>query len=263
MRSYFSASPNTSNIIYAGTYDSGVFKSTDGGSTWEPINSGLTSPRINDIVIDPNSSIVYAGTGGGVFKLYDAPQSTFNDVPFDHWAYNYVMALYNAGITGGCSTVPPMFCPDNTITRSQLAVFMETSLGRSPAATCVGTFSDVNVGTVGDVVCRFIEDFSAAGITGGCGGGRFCPNDPVTRAQMAVFIEAALGRSPAASCTGRFGDVNVGTVGDIFCRFIEDFADQGITGGCSTSPPMFCPNDPVTRAQMAVFLVAAPDPLLP
>jgi photosystem II stability/assembly factor-like uncharacterized protein len=259
--------PYDSNIIYAGTYGGGVFKSIDGGNTWSAINSGLTNLVVNAnaMAIDPNnSSIIYVGTnGGGVFKTQGVPQSTFRDVSFGHWAYDFVMALYNAGITGGCSSNPPQFCPDATITRAQLAVFMETSLGRAPAATCAGTFSDVNADTVGDLVCRFIEDFAAAGITGGCGGGRFCPNDPVTRAQMAVFIEAALGRSPAASCTGRFGDVNAGTVGDIFCRFIEDFADQGITGGCSTSPPMFCPNDPVTRAQMAVFLVAAPDPLLP
>jgi hypothetical protein len=187
----------------------------------------------------------------------------FNDVPFPYWAGNHINSLFRSGITAGCSTDPPMFCPDNTINRWQMAVFMETSLGRAPAATCTDMFSDVNARTVGDLVCRYIEDFAAAGITGGCGEGRFCPHEPVTRAQMAVFIEAALGRSPATSCAGRFNDVSIGGVGEAFCRFIEDFADQGITGGCPASPPMFCPNAPVTRAQMAIFLVAAPPPLSP
>jgi len=40
---------------------------------------------------------------------------------------------------------------------------------------------------------RFVEALAAAGITGGCGPGSFCPNDPVTRGQMAVFLSTALG----------------------------------------------------------------------
>jgi len=54
-------------------------------------------------------------------------------------------------------------------------------------------FSDVNAGTVGDVVCKFIEDFAAAGITGGCGGGRFCPNEPVTRHKWQFLLRQPSG----------------------------------------------------------------------
>ena len=187
--------------------------------------------------------------------------STFLDVSFEYWAHDYVARLYGSGITGGCSTAPLLFCPDEGITRGQMAVFMETSLGRTPSASCTGMFSDVNAATVGDTVCSFIEQFAAEGITGGCGNGKFCPNDPVTRGQMAVFIEAALGAAPAAPCSGTFTDVSAGTTGDLFCRYIEDFATKGITSGCGTG--VFCPNNPVTRSQMAVFLVAAPTPLAP
>ena len=52
------------------------------------------------------------------------------------------------------------------------------------------TFADV---PVGDPLHRFVEALVAAGITGGCGGGNYCPNTPVTRGQMAVFLSAALG----------------------------------------------------------------------
>ena len=52
------------------------------------------------------------------------------------------------------------------------------------------TFSDV---PVGDPFHRFVEALVSAGITGGCGGGNYCPNAPVTRGQMAVFLAAALG----------------------------------------------------------------------
>jgi hypothetical protein len=75
---------------------------------------------------------------------------------------------------------------------------------------------------------------------------------------MAVFIETALGVGTPPSCSEIvFDDVNAETVGAAFCGFIEDFATRGITGGCSLNPPLFCPNDPVTRAQMAVFLSTA------
>jgi len=178
----------------------------------------------------------------------------FIDVPSTYFAYNHVEAVAAAGITGGCTPgPPPQFCPDDFITRGQMAVFLVTSLGQSPLS-CSGRFADV---PIGHPFCGFVERLAATGITGGCGGGNFCPNDPVTRGQMAVFIEAALGRSPNA-CSGRFNDVSVSNG---FCGFIERLADDGITGGCG--PGVFCPNDPVTRGQMAVFLVAAPSPLNP
>jgi hypothetical protein len=134
-----------------------------------------------------------------------------------------------------------------------MAVFIETSLG-NPLNGCVGRFADV---PIEHPFCGFIERMADDGITGGCGGNNFCPNDPVTRGQMAVFIEVALGNS-LNLCTGRFTDV---PPGNLFCGFIERMAEDGITGGCGRDT--FCPNDPVTRAQMAVFLVAAPPPLLP
>jgi len=57
------------------------------------------------------------------------------------------------------------------------------------------------------------------------------------------------------TCTGTvFDDVNEATVGLGFCGFIEQFSTLGITGGCSTTPPLYCPDSPVTRGQMAIFL---------
>ena len=59
--------------LYAGiygTYDSGVFKSTNGGGNWSPVNTGLTNTYVYDLAIDPAMpTTLYAGTwGGGVFK---------------------------------------------------------------------------------------------------------------------------------------------------------------------------------------------------
>jgi len=92
------------------------------------------------------------------------------------------------------------------------------------------------------------------GVTAGCGVGNYCPNDPVTRAQMAVFLlktrNGAFYNPPPAA--GIFGDV---PVSDPFAPWIEDIYLQAITGGCNASPLLYCPTSPTTRGQMAVFLV--------
>src|SRR5262249_55599153 len=100
----------------------------------------------------------------------------------------------------------------------------------------------------------FVEDIFHNGITGGCGVGIFCPGDPVTRAQMSVFLlKSKHGASYAPPpCAGVFGDV---TCPSLFADWIEELYAEGITGGCSASPLLYCPNDTVTRQQMSAFLL--------
>ena len=180
----------------------------------------------------------------------------FDDVPTTHWAFSEIEAIDAAGITGGCSIDPPLFCLDAPITRGQLAVFLAKSLGFS-SDRCRGRFFDV---PVGHPFCPFVESLFIEGIIEGCysaTGRFFCPDESVTRGQMAVLIEAALGNL-SNSCSGQFADV---PVGHPFCGFIERLAQDGITRGCTATT--YCPDDPVTRAQMAVFLLRAPDLLNP
>jgi len=101
----------------------------------------------------------------------------------------------------------------------------------------------------------FIEKLSDAGITAGCGGGNYCPLDPVTRAQMAVFLERGMNGSnyvPPAATGNVFNDVGAG---DFAANFIEQLAADGITAGCGGGN--YCPDSQVTRDQMAVFLLRA------
>ena len=102
-----------------------------------------------------------------------------------------------------------------------------------------------------------IEWLAQADITKGCNpseNDRFCPNDNVTRGQMAAFLTRAL--SLADQLHNLFGDDD----GSIFETDIEKLAAAGITKGCN--PPLndrFCPNGNVTHGQMAAFLVRALD----
>src|SRR5215467_12608687 len=68
--------PRAPNTVYAGTLGLGIFKSVDGGRTWEPSSSGLTNRTVRALVIDPSDSrILYAGTIDGVFRSLDAGAS--------------------------------------------------------------------------------------------------------------------------------------------------------------------------------------------
>ncbi len=105
----------------------------------------------------------------------------------------------------------------------------------------------------GSVFAESIRWLSATGITEGCGPRRFCPEDPVTRGQMAAFLGRAL-KLGAPSSPIVFTD----TRGHIFEGAVSRLAHAGITVGCN--PPAnnrFCPDSLVTRGQMAAFLVRA------
>ena len=102
---------------------------------------------------------------------------------------------------------------------------------------------------------QFIESLAASGISAGCGGGNYCPDGPVTRAQMAVFLERGMNGSgfvPSPATGAVFSDVDAGTFA---ANFIEKLAADGITSGCGGGN--YCPDATVTRDQMAVFLLRA------
>ena len=194
------------------------------------------------------------GPGGGL----SAPRTvninlTFLDVPNSNFAYLHIQAIFDAGITAGCG--PRVFCPDASTTRAQMAVFLlKASEGVSyvPPPCTGGFFGDVPC--TGSPFDPWIEELASRGITGGCGGGNYCPASPVTRGQMAAFLlKTDQGSSyDPPPCTGSIF-LDVPCAGGLFDRWIEDLANRGITGGCGGGN--YCPLSPVTRAQMAVFLV--------
>jgi len=125
------------------------------------------------------------------------------------------------------------------------------SLGRELYALPRISFADVPLGAFG---FEFIETFFTAGITGGCSADNYCPNEGVTRAQMAVFLEKAIQGADFTPppAVGMFDDV---PVTNAFAPWIEQLAGDGITGGCGANN--YCPDASVSRAQMAVFIEKA------
>ena len=90
-----------------------------------------------------------------------------------------------------------------------------------------------------------------------CGPGRFCPDDPVDRATMAVWVVRILDGQDPSPGPSRFPDVD-SQLPAFWPPFIERLAELEVTEGCGDGTN-FCPFDPVTRAQMAVFLTRAFD----
>jgi hypothetical protein len=158
-----------------------------------------------------------------------------------------IEAIAAAGVTLGCN--PPTndrFCPNDTLTRGQMAAFMARALALT------GDPADRFVDDDASVFENDIELIAQAEITLGCNpptNDRFCPENTLTREQMAAFIARALGLSGDAA--DRFLDDD----DSIFEPEIELIAEAGITLGCN--PPTndrFCPEHTLTRGEMAAFL---------
>jgi hypothetical protein len=115
----------------------------------------------------------------------------------------------------------------------------------SASASHQAAFADITFSTFR----ADIEWLVDANISGGCGGGLFCPNAVVSRAQMASFLSRASGL--AASARNHFGDDD----GSMHEPDINRVADAAITGGCASR--RYCPAQGVSRAQMASFLARA------
>lgn len=179
----------------------------------------------------------------------------FWDVNSEHWAFDSIRRIADAGITGGCAVNPPLYCPGAQVTRDQMAVFLLRGMhgaAYEPPLVVTSRFADV---PVDHWAKAWIEQFADEGFTTGCATNplRFCPAAPISREQMAVFLLRARYGSDFVPppATGVFADVPAGYWA---APWIEKLAADGITGGCSATPKAYCPRNTVTREQMAVFL---------
>ncbi len=194
---------------------------------------GLLSPSVSALTFNPDGGV------GQSFAFTDISDSV-------HW--ENINKIAELRITLGCN--PPdntLFCPSSLVTRGQMAAFLTRALGLVDRAPDPFTDDDSSPFEAD------IEKIAAAGITVGCNppaNDLFCPDQLVTRAQMAAFLVRAFGfadRSP---------DPFVDDDGSIFEADIERLAAAGVTLGCN--PPAndrYCPDAPVQRQHMASFLV--------
>lgn len=195
------------------------------------------------------ASLLLVGTSFASAAAQLPPGGTFIDDDGNVHEAN-IEAIAAAGITRGCN--PPIndrFCPGESVTRGQMAAFLRRALELTSVAT--DYFSD----TDGSVFESDINALAAAGITKGCNppaNDRFCPDEWVTRGQLAAFLARALDLPQTSS------DYFTDDDGSVFEVSINQLRLAGITLGCN--PPandMFCPGREVRRDEMASFLARA------
>ncbi|MNH86849.1 Endoglucanase precursor [compost metagenome] len=168
-----------------------------------------------------------------------------------HWARNDVNELASKLIIDGRS--PNLFQPNQSITRSEFAVYIAKGLGLTPDISSGSQFRDVSSSSSS---AAYINAAAKAGIITGNTDGTFQPGSPITREQMAIMMVRALssagynvtlGTTPAQTLKG-FKDSKKISSQD----FVAKAYQEGIIQGTSTTT--FEPKGNATRAQAAVML---------
>lgn len=183
---------------------------------------------------------------------------TFADTVPGTWYWRWVEGFYAQGITAGCELNPFNYCPDRPVTRAEMAVFILRAMNglATPVPSTTGMFADVPALGL-EWSTPWIEQLYLEGITAGCATEplRYCPEREVTRAEMAVFILRAMhGKDyTPPEATGIFTDLPV--EGNEWSQpWVEQLYREGITSGCMAEPLQYCPEQSITRAEMATFI---------
>lgn len=206
---------------------------------------------------EENTSHEFTVYQGGVFAditypaIVGAPTPSPTPVPMQFHAD--ISKIFARGVTLGVGN--NNYGPSSNVTRLQMAIFLTRMLGVTDLPDAPQRFADMPLPADPNARegYRAVEYLARIGVTQGCGGGLFCPNGEVTRAEMAVFIIRALGiHNPPTPPPTPFSDVPATYWA---APFIAEMQRLSISNGCGGGK--FCPEAKVTREQMARFLRVA------
>ena len=142
----------------------------------------------------PTANVTRAQMAVFIIKTFISPSyvpppangTVFSDVAVGDFAADFIEDMSIRGLTAGCGG--GAYCPTSNVTRGQMVVFLLKAFlggGYTPPAATGDVFSDV---PVSHPFASWIEEAFNRGITAGCGGGNYCPDANVTRAQMAALL---------------------------------------------------------------------------
>lgn len=160
----------------------------------EPTPASTARPQLPECEGDAcDASVTRAELAAAFARVFRLPVTTRDFFTDDDGAPQQaaINRVAAAGITSGCGG--DAFCPDGTVTRAQMATFLDRALGLPEADRDYFT-DDQGLGHE-----AAINRVAAAGLTTGCGEERFCPDGDVTMRQLIRFLERAIGLQEAAA----------------------------------------------------------------
>ncbi|MBL8212431.1 MAG: S-layer homology domain-containing protein [Bryobacterales bacterium] len=216
------------------------------GAAIDPSSGGLWT--YGQYALTRGSTTGRWATHASFFPL--TSNAAFTDVPTSNPFSDAITVLKLWGVTTGCT--PSTYCPGDSVTRGQIAVFIVRALlGENFTFPTTPFFTDVpNT----HPFFKYIQKFRDLGIANTCATNQFCPESTLTRADMAIFLvrgklTSLYGDTFPVPAIAYFTDV---TPANTLFPFVQKLRELGITSGCTAST--YCPADPVTREQMAIFL---------
>ncbi len=219
--------------------------------------------------VSSSQSATLSATVSGVSKsatisVSPSMSAEFNDVPPSASYFDAANLMFEAGVTTGCvqGSTPQTrsFCPNDNVTREQTAAFIVRAVTGSTTPAIYNPtpyFTDV---PTTNPFFPHIQKLVDLGITSGCAPGLFCPTDTIPRWQIAILMVRArlalYGASFTTATTPYFEDVPADVEGNgVPFPFIQRAYEEHMTNGCATSPLIYCPDDMVTRGEMASFIM--------
>jgi hypothetical protein len=229
-------------------------------------NLTAIQPQPNQSVATTGFTATFPANSASLIVIPEsaAAVAEFNDVPPGATYFGAVNLMFQAGVTTGCiqgsSPLTRSFCPDDSVTRQEMAAFIVRAVtGTTTPGIYNQTpyFSDV---PATNPFFPHIQKMMDLGITTGCGIKMFCPADTIPRWEMAIFmIRARLALYGAGFTTAAapyFTDVPTDVEGNgMPFPFIQRSYEEHITNGCGTNPLVYCPDGLATRGQMASFIM--------
>jgi hypothetical protein len=285
--------PTTGDVVPSGAaITNPALWSSRGGASIDPNNGTLWI--YGAYAAGRQASILGAGQWGTHVANYDMYFPTqdlygnatngYPDVPSTHQFYRYIQIAKQTDIAPGGRTSTGNFSPLDLVKRGEMAAWvikaqMDDVAVNAYLAATGGTFTSFQDVPTSDANFKYIETMYRRGYTKGCAATidavrRFCPNDNLTRGQMAVFIIRAKMNSVfptvvsgtyaggfggdlfglPSSAAGYFTDIDTGT--PEFAPYIRKLRELRITNGKNTSTT-FVPGDLLTRGEIAAFIVRA------
>ena len=154
--------------------------------------------------------------------------------------------IVERGLTLGCDLDGLRYCPDQPVSRAEMATFLTRALRLDTTVPYLGVYADVGKGAW---YTPYVEAMGAYGLTDTQVSGNYRPGDPMLRSEMAIFLQKAFRLSSTRDAsTSSFQDIPADAP---YAAAADAILEVGITRGCRLDPLLYCPDDTVRRDTMA------------